>query len=166
MAIAAATGTTPDTTALSRTGQTKYGFGVNLEQPLADDGETGLFARAGWANGANSAWSYTEVDRDMSAGLQVSGSHWDRPEDRFGMAIAVDGLSGSHRHYLKEGGIGMLMGDGTLNYGLEQIFEAYYRVQLGPYVQLSPDYQRIVNPAYNRDRGPVDVYSIRLRLYY
>ena len=96
----------------------------------------------------------------------MSGSHWWRPEDRFGMAIAVDGLSGSHRHYLEEGGIGMVIGDGALNYGLEQVFEAYYRIQLGRYVQLSPDYQRIVNPAYNRDRGPVDVYGVRLRLSY
>ena len=64
------------------------------------------------------------------------------------MAYAANGLSGSHRHYLEEGGIGMVIGDGALNYGLEQIFEAYYRIQLGRYVQLSPDYQRIVNPAY------------------
>jgi hypothetical protein len=163
---AAASGTTPDTATDTRPGHIKYGFGVNLEQPLADDGETGLFGRAGWANGTNSTWSYAEVDRDASAGIQVSGSHWYRLDDRFGMAIAVDGLSGSHRHYLEEGGIGMVIGDGTLNYGLEQIFEAYYRIQLGRFVQLSPDYQHIVNPAYNRDRGPVDVYSIRLRLYY
>ena len=82
------------------------------------------------------------------------------------MAIAVDGLSGSHRHYLEEGGIGMVIGDGALNYGLEQIFEAYYRIQLGRFVQLSPDFQYIENPGYNRDRGPVKVYGIRLRVYY
>ncbi len=166
LAAGAAAGTTPDVTADTRPGHVKYGFGLNLEQPLADDGETGLFARAGWANGANSTWSYTEADRDASAGIQVAGSHWRRNDDRFGMAYAVDGLSGSHRHYLAEGGIGMVIGDGALNYGLEQIFEAYYRIQLGRCVQLSPDYQHIVNPAYNRDRGPVDVYSMRLRLSY
>ena len=166
MAAAAATGTTPDVAADTRPGHVKYGFGVNLEQPLADDGETGLFARAGWANGTNATWCYAEVDRDVTAGVQVSGSHWYRNDDRFGMAIGVDGLSGSHRHYLEEGGTGMVIGDGALNYGLEQIFEAYYRIQLGRYVQLSPDYQHIVNPAYNKDRGPVDVYSVRLRLSY
>ncbi len=166
LAIGAATSTIPDTDADTRPGHVKYGFGVNLEQPLADDGETGLFARAGWANGTNSTWSYAEVDRDASAGVQVAGVHWGRPEDRFGMGVAVDGLSGSHQHYLEQGGIGMVIGDGALNYGPEQIFEAYYRIQLGRYAQLSPDYQHIINPGYNKDRGPVDVYSLRLRLYY
>ena len=151
LAAGAATGTTPDVTADTRPGHVKYGVAINLEQPLADDGETGLFARAGWANGTNSTWCYAEVDRDASAGVQVAGSHWYRTDDRFGMAYGVDGLSGSHRHYLEEGGIGMVIGDGALNYGPEQIFEAYYRLQLGRYVQLSPDYQHIVNPAYNRD---------------
>jgi carbohydrate-selective porin OprB len=166
MSIGRATSTVPDTVADEQPGRTKYGFGVNIEQPLANDGETGLFARAGWSNGANSAWSYTEADRGASMGLQVSGRNWGRPEDHFGIAVAVDGLSGSHRHYLAEGGIGMLIGDGALNYGLEEVFETYYRIQLGRFVQLSPDFQYIQNPGYNRDRGPVKVYGMRLRVSY
>jgi hypothetical protein len=166
MAIGAATGTVPSTLANQQPGRTKYGFGLNMEQPLANDGETGLFARAGWANGTNSNWSYTEVDRDASMGLQVSGRNWGRPEDRFGIGLGVDGITGSHRHYLEEGGIGMLVGDGALNYGLEQVMEAYYRIQLGRYVQLSPDFQYIENPGYNRDRGPIQVYGMRLHLSY
>ena len=39
--------------------------------------------------------------------------------------------------------------------------ESYYRFPLGPW-QLTGDYQFIVNPASNRDRGPVSVVSIRL----
>ena len=166
MAIGAATGTVPSTLADEQPGRTKYGFGVNIEQPLANDGETGLFARLGWANGANSTWSYTEVDRQASMGLQVSGVNWGRADDRFGIGVAADGLTGSHRHYLAEGGIGMLIGDGALNYGLEQVCEAYYRIQLGRFIQLSPDFQYIENPGYNRDRGPVKVYGMRLRISY
>lgn len=64
---------TPGTLDDEQPGRTKYGFGFNVGQPLADDGETGLFTRAGWANGTNSAWSCTEVDRHGSLGLQVSG---------------------------------------------------------------------------------------------
>ncbi len=60
----------------------------------------------------------------------------------------------------------MLIGDGALNYGWEEIGEVYYRIRLGRFVQLSPDIQYIVNPAYNRDRGPVQVYGLRLRAYY
>ena len=123
MAIGSATGTVPSTLADEQPGRTKYGFGLNIEQPLANDGETGLFARLGWANGTNSAWSYTEVDRHASMGLQVSGRNWGRTDDRFGIAVAAEGLTGSHRHYLEEGGIGMLIGDGALNYGLEEVFE-------------------------------------------
>ncbi len=166
MAIGSATNTVPSTLADEQPGRTKYGFGVNIEQPLANNGETGLFARLGWANGANSTWSYTEVDRDASMGLQVSGVNWGRPDDRFGIGVAADGLTGSHRHYLEEGGIGMLIGDGALNYGLEKICEVYYRIQLGRFVQLSPDFQYIENPGYNRDRGPVQVYGMRLHMSY
>ena len=166
MAIGSTTGTVPSTLADEQPGRTKYGFGLNIEQPLANNGETGLFARAGWANGTNSAWSYTEVDRQASMGLQVSGRNWGRTDDGFGIAVAAEGLTGSHRHYLEEGGIGMLIGDGALNYGLEKVFEAYYRIQLGRYVQLSPDFQYIENPGYNRDRGPVKVYGMRLHMSY
>ena len=166
MAIGAATGTVPSTLADEQPGRTKYGFGVNIEQPLANNGDTGLFARLGWANGANSTWSYTEVDRQASMGLQVSGVNWGRSDDRFGIGVAADGLTGSHRHYLAEGGIGMLIGDGALSYGLEEVCEAYYRIQLGRFVQLSPDFQYIENPGYNRDRGPVKVYGMRLHISY
>jgi carbohydrate-selective porin OprB len=164
--IASAHATTPNVIADENPGRRKYGFGINLEQPLADGGETGLFARTGWSDGNTSAWSYTEVDRHLSAGLQVSGVHWWRIEDRFGIAYSIQGLSSVHQEYLREGGIGMLLGDGNLNYGPEQIFETYYRIQVGRHVQVTPDYQHIWNPGFNRDRGPVDVYSLRVRLYY
>ena len=164
--LGVATSTAPNTVDVEKPGHVKYGFGINIEQPLANDGETGLFARAGWSNGTNSAWSYTEVDSHASLGLQVSGRNWGRPEDYFGLGVAVNGITSSHQHYLEQGGIGMLIGDGALNYGLEEIFEAYYRIQLGRFVQLSPDYQYIQNPGYNRDRGPIQVYSLRLRLSY
>ncbi len=166
LAIATATSTTPDVIGDEKPGRTKYGFGINLEQPFADDGETGFFARGGWSDGHTSAFSYTEVDRHISAGAQVSGVHWKRRKDRFGIAFAVHGLSTMHKRYLEAGGLGMLLGDGKLNYGLEQIFEVYYMLQLGRYLQISPDFQYIRNPGYNRDRGPVQVYSLRFHMSY
>ena len=166
IALGAATGTVPNTVDVEHEGNVKYGFGVNIEQPLANDGETGLFARAGWANGTNSPWCFTEVDRDANVGLQVSGRNWHRPEDHFGIAIGVAGITGSHRHYLEQGGIGLLIGDGALNYGLEQVFEVYYRIQICRFVELGPDFQYIENPGYNKDRGPVQVYGLRLNVNY
>jgi len=159
-----ATATTPDLLRVEKQGGTKYGFGLNIEQPLADEGETGLFGRIGWNDGTHESWSYVESDRHASIGAQVSGVHWGREEDRVGFAYGINGLSAQHKNYLAAGGIGILLGDGKLNYGPEQALEVYYRVQLGPYVQITPDFQFIQNPGYNKDRGPAEVYGVRAHL--
>jgi high affinity Mn2+ porin len=166
IALGDASSSTPNIAADDRLGRSKYGLGFNVEQPLADDGETGVFARIGWNDGHTEDFAFTEVDRHLSAGVQMSGVHWGRTNDRLGIANVWHGLSPEHRDYLADGGIGFLLGDGKLNYGLEQIFETYYRIQIGQYAQLSPDFQYIQNPGYNRDRGPVEVYSLRFRLSY
>ena len=166
LAIARATGTTPDIVANDRPGRSKEGWGINLEQPLADGGETGAFARLGWNDGKNESFVFTEVDRHASAGVQVSGARWGRADDRFGIGAVEQGIAQAHRDYLADGGLGFLLGDGRLNYGPEQIVETYYRSQAGPYIQVGPDVQYIRNPGYNRDRGPATVLSFRANLRY
>ncbi len=160
------TGTTPSISADDRPGRMKYGFGINLEQPLADDGNTGLFARAGWSDGRTENFAFTEVDRHLSAGIQVSGARWSRPDDRFGAGYAVHWLSAEHRDYLAAGGKGFMLGDGRLSYGTERILEMYYRLQVFRFAQVGPDFQYIANPGYNRDRGPAFVLGGRLRVAY
>jgi len=166
VARAAAAHSLPDIVADDRPGRTKVGLGLNVEQPLGDGQETGLFARAGWNDGKNEDFAFTEVDRHLSAGLQLLGAHWSRAADRLAVAYVLHGLSADHRAYLAAGGTGFLLGDGRLRYGAERILETYYRAQVGPYVQVSPDLQWIRNPGYNRDRGPATVVSLRLRLSY
>ncbi|MFI4922374.1 MAG: carbohydrate porin [Burkholderiales bacterium] len=166
IAIGLAQGTVPNVAADDQPGRTKYGFGLNLEQPLADSGETGLFARLGWNDGKTESFAFTEVDRTVTLGTQLAGNHWGRSNDRLGIGYVVNGLSADHRNYLAAGGSGFVLGDGRLNYGYEQIMEAYYLVQFGRFVQLSPDFQYIQNPGYNRDRGPATVVGIRLHLEY
>lgn len=170
---AAAAGTVPDIVADDQEGRHKYGFGLNVEQPLADDGATGAFARLGWNDGKTESFAFTEVDQLVSVGGQVSGRHWTRPDDRLGGAVAVNGLSEPHRDYLAAGGSGFLLGDGRLDYGSEQILELYYSAQLfgtellKSYplkIQLTPDFQYIRNPAYNRDRGPVKFWAVRFHV--
>lgn len=163
---AIAGGTPPDVAADDRDGRKKTGLGLNLEQPIADDGETGVFMRLGWNDGKTENFAFTEVDRHLSFGLQLAGNRWQRPHDRVGIALAFDGLSRDHRDYLAAGGHGFVLGDGALSYGTEKIFEAYYRIQVGKYVQLSPDFQYIQNPGYNRDRGPARVAGLRLHVEY
>ncbi|HZO22762.1 MAG TPA: carbohydrate porin [Steroidobacteraceae bacterium] len=178
LAIAAMTGSTPDIVADDREGRHKYGFGINFEQPLADEGESGIFGRLGWDDGRTESFAFTEVDRLASFGGQLSGRHWDRAEDHAGVAVAIEGLSAPHRDYLAAGGAGFLLGDGALNYASERILEVYYRIAL-PWplnghpgffthyplkMQLSPDFQYIRNPGFNQDRGPVRFWGLRLHL--
>jgi high affinity Mn2+ porin len=173
LALGAASGTAPDVAADDAQGRHKTGFGVNAEQPLADGGDTGVFVRLGWQDGKSEDFVFTEVDRQASAGAQLSGVHWQRSEDRLGVAAVVEGLSAVHREYLEAGGSGFLLGDGALDYAHEKILEAYYRAQWswsrGAFAlraQLSPDFQYIENPGFNQDRGPVRFYALRLHLEY
>jgi high affinity Mn2+ porin len=164
LSLAEQTNTTPNITATETTGAVKYGFGLNLEQALADDGATGLFARLGWNNGETESFAFTEADRTITIGGQLSGSWWCRPPDRAGLALALNGLSSAHSDYLAAGGLGFILGDGQLNYGAESILETYYAFQPYEFIALSLDYQFILDPGYNRDRGPASVLSIRLHI--
>jgi len=172
LAIAAADNAVPNIVADDREGRHKHGFGLNAEQPLADDGDTGLFMRLGWNDGKTETFAFTEVDRVASLGAQIAGRRWHQPDSRLGVALVSEALSGPHRDYLAAGGCGFLLCDGRLNYGHEQILEAYYRIErVWPerpalHWQLSPDFQYIVNPGYNRDRGPVRFWALRLHLEY
>src|SRR6266851_3538257 len=138
----------------------KYGFYANLEQQIAKD--VGLFARASWNDGQNQILSFTDIDRSLSAGLSIKGSYWGRPNDTIGVGGAINGLSAANRDFLAAGGLGLLIGDGQLNYRPEQVFETYYAYSLNKNVTLTADYQLIANPAYNADRGPVSIFSGRL----
>lgn len=164
VAQAEQTGTTPDITTTRRRGNVKYGFGLNFEQPLGDEGNTGVFGRYGWCDGATESFAFTETDRSLSMGGQLSGKHWGRPDDRLSLAFVQNDLSGPHKNYLAAGGQGFLLGDGKLNYGPERILETYYSFQVAKPLALSLDYQYITNPGYNQDRGPVSVLSLRAHL--
>lgn len=166
LALARRTGTAPDIVGDDRPGRRKSGVGLDIEQPLADSGETGAFARFGWNDGRTESFVFTEVDRHASVGAQVDAGHWGRDTDRVGIAAVWHGLSPAHRAYLAAGGRGFLLGDGALRYGPERIAEGYYRLQLGADLQLTPDIQLISNPGYNRDRGPAQVLSLRLHAAY
>jgi high affinity Mn2+ porin len=138
----------------------KYGFYANLEQQVAKD--VGVFARASWNDGQNEILSFTDIDRSLSGGVSIKGSYWGRPNDTVGLGGAINGLSAAHRDYLAAGGIGLLIGDGRLNYRPEQILEAYYAYQVTKNFTVTADYQFMANPAYNADRGPVSIFSCRL----
>jgi hypothetical protein len=164
LGLAARTGDTPDINAVRSGEKTKRGVGVNLEQSLSAN--AGLFARAMWADGQTETYAFTEIDRSFSAGTLVKGASWGRGEDSVGIAIARNGLSQAHRDYLAVGGLGFFIGDGQLNYRPETILETFYSLSATRGAWFTLDAQRIQNPAYNADRGPVKVFSIRLHIEY
>lgn len=144
-------------------GGVKYGFGLNAEQEIANG--IGLFARVNWSDGHAGTWAFTEIDHSAHAGINLDGKLWKRPNDNFGMAAVINGLSSLHQQYLKDGGIGFIIGDGNLNYGHEFIYETYYKAQLNKFLALSVDYQFILDPGYNKDRkGPISVPGVRVHI--
>jgi hypothetical protein len=137
----------------------KYGFGVNLEQTLTPN--LAAFARWGWDNGKTESFAYTEIDSTVAEGLRVNGAKWHRKQDRAGIAFVSNGIKKDHQNYLAAGGYGFLLGDGRLNYGRENIVESFYTAHLWRGIYLAAGLHYIVNPGYNRDRGPVVVPSFR-----
>jgi high affinity Mn2+ porin len=151
-----------DVSATRADGRTKYGFAASANQQIDDS--LGVFVRVSWNDGANETWAFTEIDRSFAAGAVQGGARWGRPEDEAGLGVVVSGLSALHREYLAGGGYGFLIGDGALRYGPEFLAELYYRLALTREVSFVGTYQPIVNPAYNRDRGPAHVFTGRLHV--
>jgi high affinity Mn2+ porin len=150
----------PDVTATRRTGRSKSGIAINLEQSFGES--LGLFLRGSLDDGRNETWMYAEIERSVTMGAVWESPLSRRPGDEAGLALIADALSRDHRDYLAAGGYGFMIGDGRLRYGPEKIAELYYKALLHEHVWLTGDYQFVENPAYNRDRGPVHVFGLRL----
>ena len=154
------TGSAPDVVPARRPAS-RSGVALNVEQEITP--ALGLFARASVNDGSKEAFEFTEINRSFSGGASMNGSAWRRPGDSAGIGLAVNALSGAAQRYFAAGGIGILIGDGRLpHYGPEQIVEAYYAAKLVDTLSLALDLQRIIHPAYNRDRGPVTIFGLRV----
>ncbi|HVJ55129.1 MAG TPA: carbohydrate porin [Aliidongia sp.] len=157
---AAGTGQAPSVADVRRYGS-RPGVSLNAEQQIVPD--LGAFLRASLADGHKEAYEFTEIDQSVSGGLAWKGGAWGRPNDTIGLAGVANGLSRDARNYFAAGGLGILIGDGALvHYGWEKIVETYYSAAVIDGITISADYQYVVNPAYNRDRGPVSIFGLRL----
>jgi hypothetical protein len=163
LSLATSAGGAPDITKSREEGRKKYGFSLNAQRLLTEN--LGAFLRLGWNDGKTETFAFTEIDRNAVFGLSQSGAPWKRPDDRVILAIAVDGLSDPHRRYLEARGLGFQLGDGRLTYGLETVFELQYAAQVTSGVSIGLDGQVVWNPGYNKDRGPITVYGIRLHVH-
>ena len=157
--LAQQTGDTPDT-GLVRRFASRPGVAINVEQELASD--MGVFLRGSLNNGTKEAYEFTEINRSISGGLSLKGDRWGRHDDTVGVAGVINGLSSDARQYFANGGIGILIGDAGQSYGAEKILETYYSMRVNRHVTLAVNYQHVNNPAYNRDRGPVSIFGVRV----
>lgn len=143
----------------TRRGRLNYGYVLNIEQPLTED--IGFFGRWSWNAGKTETMAFTDINASLSSGLSIKGRSWGRSNDTVGIAGAINSISPSFRNFVAAGGMGVLIGDGQLNYRKEDVLETYYAIGLYKESTLTFDYQFIPNPAYNADRGPVSVFSGR-----
>ena len=119
-------------------------------------------ARAGTTARTRSCRSPTSTAACRAA-LSIKGSHWGRPTTRSASAAPSTACPARTATSSPPAALGLLIGDGRLNYRPERILETYYayrdRQELygrPPTINSSP------NPAYNADRGPVSIFSGRL----
>ena len=159
--LAQATGASLDSALIAaRRYQGRAGISLNLQQQLTP--AVGLFARAGKAGGEVEAYEFSDIDQSLAAGLSVQGSRWGHGGDKFGIALLVNSISAARERFLNLGGLGLLVGDGRLpEPRAEQILESYYELALPRDLQLTVDYQYIIHPAFNSERGPVSVLAVR-----
>lgn len=160
IALSEATGAPPSAAAVRQYGS-RPGASVSLEQPITSD--IGVFARVGKSAGNVEAYEFADIDRTVAAGASVKGRRWHRPDDTLGIVAIDNGVSATREQYFNLGGVGILCGDGKLPHpGAEEILETYYSLAVFSWAQISVDYQRVANPCYNTDRGPVSVAAVRL----
>jgi hypothetical protein len=152
----------PDITAHAARPTMKYGVGWNFEQETSANGR--VYAQFGWNEGQHESFAYTEIDQTIAAGGDYKMTRIGRPDDKAGLTVVTNAIKRDHQWYLAHGGQGFLLGDGRLNYGREDIVEAYYNYHAWKGVYYSFDEQFIAHPGYNRDRGPVMVESVRMHV--
>lgn len=157
--LGTSTGGAPDM-ALVRRSSTSAGLVINAEQELLPS--VGVFARISANEGRNETYEFTDVNRSVSVGLSAKGSRWGRQDDTLGIALIENRIWGAAQQYFAAGGLGVLVGDGALNYAPEQIVEAYYSLHVNAHLAITLDFQHINNPAYNQERGPVSIYGLRV----
>ena len=143
----------------------KWDFGLNIEQQIAPD--LGFFLRAGWLDPRYEPYEGVDQYRYLSAGISIQGERWGRPQDTVGFAGVFSQTSQNAINYFNAGGNGSLVWDGALLMaGPEKIFETYYNLQVTASANMTFDYQFVVNPSYNAQRGPVNVFGGRVHWQY
>jgi high affinity Mn2+ porin len=118
--------------------------------------------RGMFSDGKTEVDAYTATDRSLALGVLAKGSLWSRPKDVTGGGLNLGWISSSHANYLRLGGVDGFIGDGTIHAAAETAVDVFYSANFLKSFWLAGDYQRISNPAFNSDRGPVDIVSLKI----
>jgi hypothetical protein len=138
----------------------KAGLGVFGEQLITKD--IGLFSRAMISDGKTEVDAYTSTDRSATFGVLAKGSLWLRGADVAGIGTNLGWISRAHADYLRLGGIDGFIGDGFISPGVETALDMFYSVNFRAGLWFTGDYQHVLNPAFNKDRGPVNIFTLRI----
>jgi high affinity Mn2+ porin len=138
----------------------KVGIGINLEQHVTHD--IGVFSRAMVSDGQTEVDAFNAADRDLSFGAVAKGSAWHRRFDVTGVGFGMSWISQVHAQYLRMGGVDNFIGDGRLRQAAEGVVDVFYSVNFLKAIWLTADYEYLWNPAYNADRGPVNIFGGRV----
>ncbi len=139
---------------------TKVGVGLDLEQSLGQG--FGAFFRGMIADGQTEVDAYNPADRSISLGVLGKGTSWHRPFDLVGAGFGMSWISAAHARYLAMGGVDGFIGDFGLRQAPEGIVELFYSFNFARAIWLSADFQHLWNPAFNADRGPVEIIGTRI----
>jgi high affinity Mn2+ porin len=145
--------------ALERRYSSRPGIVLNVEQELSSD--VGAFLRVSADRGDKEAYEFSDINQSVSTGLSIKGNSWGRNDDIIGIGGVINRISGQAQSYFEAGGLGILIGDGRLNYAPEKIAEIYYSWHPWSFAAITFDYQHVSDPAYSQDRGPVSIYGVR-----
>jgi hypothetical protein len=138
----------------------RVGIGISLEQHLSRD--IGVSARAMVSDGKSEVYAYTPTDRSLAINLLAKGASWQRGRDLAGVGYAVNWISDIHAKYLNMGGVDGFIGDGHISKAAESVVEVFYSLNVFDPLWVSADYQHLINPAFNADRGPVEIFGGRV----
>ena len=124
-----------------------YGAGVSLDQQFTDF--LGGFARYSWSRG--------DLDNDISgshvwsAGLQAQFKGISQKDEA---AIACGQMFASHayKNHVNQ------------NAKPENHLEVYYKWNVTDFLSISPDFQLVENPFYNKDDKTAYVSSLRIQI--
>ena len=139
---------------------TKVGIGMFAEQSITPD--IGVFARGMYSDGKTEVDSYTSADRSATFGVLAKGSWWHRPRDVTGVGANLGWISKVHAEYLALGGVDGFLGDGAIKPGAESSLDMFYSVSIRKSFWLTGDFQYVANPGFNVDRGPVNIFTVRV----